>query len=146
MDVALNNEGFAIAPSTYGPDCLKPAYWFMDGALKETLRMGWLNTVYKIVEEPEEPVKEPTEPVTEPEDPVEEPAAEVTLTFDYNGGSLNGKTSLEIKAKVGETIVIPAAPEKEGFEFDFWKGSEYQPQKNKSWRAYRYDGNSSLWC
>lgn len=50
-----------------------------------------------------------------------------TLTFDYAGGTRDGKDSLVIEANVGDTIAIPAAPVREGYAFKHWQGSEYQP-------------------
>ncbi len=52
---------------------------------------------------------------------------QASLTFDCGGGTLDGKTSLTIVADVGDVIIIPAAPSREGYEFKFWKGSEYYP-------------------
>ena len=50
------------------------------------------------------------------------------LTFDLAGGTLNGKTGkIVIDVDMGETIDIFAAPEREGYTFEYWKGSEYYP-------------------
>ena len=55
------------------------------------------------------------------------PVKKGTLTFNLNGGTLDGKTgSFTIKAKVGDTIKLPGAPKREGYTFRFWKGSEYK--------------------
>ncbi|MFM1581067.1 type I pullulanase [Helcococcus bovis] len=49
------------------------------------------------------------------------------LTFDLSGGNYNGRTGgIIVKAKVGDTINLPEAPTKEGFVFDYWKGSKYE--------------------
>ena len=58
--------------------------------------------------------------------PIDEPV-KGTLMFDFDGGTLDGKTSLTIVADVGDVITIPAAPTKDGYEFKYWKGSEYYP-------------------
>lgn len=49
-----------------------------------------------------------------------------TLSFDLNGGSLDGKTGkIEIKADYASSIKLPAAPTREGYTFLYWKGSQY---------------------
>lgn len=51
-----------------------------------------------------------------------------TLTFNLNGGTLEGKTgTVTIVAAVGDTIMIPAAPTRSGYRFKYWRGSEYYP-------------------
>lgn len=51
-----------------------------------------------------------------------------TITFDLNGGTLNGRTeSIVMEASENETITIIEAPVKDGYSFVCWKGSEYQP-------------------
>jgi hypothetical protein len=55
------------------------------------------------------------------------PAKKASLTFDLGGGTLDGKTSLVIIADIGDVIEIPAAPTRDGYEFKYWKGSEYYP-------------------
>ena len=50
------------------------------------------------------------------------------ITYDLNGGTLNGKTgNITIEAKEGETIVIPEAPVLKGHKFLYWEGSKYYP-------------------
>ncbi|MBO4871886.1 MAG: hypothetical protein J5496_00525 [Lachnospiraceae bacterium] len=49
------------------------------------------------------------------------------LTFDLDGGTLNGQTgTVTIRAKYGSTVMLPDAPMKENFRFLYWRGSEYQ--------------------
>ena len=67
----------------------------------------------------------PVEPIEE--DPVDEPELEGLLKFDFGGGQIDGKTSTIIKANIGDEIIIPEGPVKEGFKFTFWKGSKYYP-------------------
>ena len=56
------------------------------------------------------------------------PTGECTITFDLNGGTLNGSTDpVEVKAKGGEEITILAAPTREGYTFLYWEGSQYYP-------------------
>ncbi|SER14198.1 repeat domain (List_Bact_rpt), partial [Lachnospiraceae bacterium NE2001] len=51
-----------------------------------------------------------------------------TLSFDLNGGTLNGKNgTVTIEAEEGTEITIPDAPTREGYKFTYWKGSEYHP-------------------
>ncbi len=53
-------------------------------------------------------------------------AKTATLTFDLAGGTLNNRTgTYTITAKVGDTIKLPAAPQRTGYDFKCWKGSEY---------------------
>ena len=54
--------------------------------------------------------------------------ANYTITYDLDGGTLNGKTGKITEVhKSGTTITIPDAPEKEGYDFDYWQGSAYNP-------------------
>jgi len=56
----------------------------------------------------------------------EEPVTNATLTFDLNGGTLDGKTGkVTMKAEVGTTVKLPKAPTRDGYTFKCWKGSEY---------------------
>lgn len=56
------------------------------------------------------------------------PAKKATLTFHLAGGTLNGTTGdYAITADVGSVIVIPAAPTREGYTFQYWEGSNYNP-------------------
>ena len=51
-----------------------------------------------------------------------------TLTFDLNGGTLDGKTGvLELEYVEGQEIIIPDGPEKSGYKFLYWHGSKYYP-------------------
>lgn len=51
-----------------------------------------------------------------------------TITVDPNGGNWNGDTAKRIQdfAK-GDVFTLPEAPERDGYKFLYWKGSEYQP-------------------
>ena len=58
----------------------------------------------------------------------QEPLPKHTITFDLGGGTLAGRTGvIEIEAEEGSTIIVPAAPTREGFTFRYWKGSVYYP-------------------
>ena len=51
-----------------------------------------------------------------------------TITFDPAGGKLNGKEGpVTLECAYGLSITIPDAPEREGYKFLYWKGSEYHP-------------------
>ncbi|MDO4974622.1 MAG: InlB B-repeat-containing protein, partial [Eubacteriales bacterium] len=51
-----------------------------------------------------------------------------TITYDPNGGTLNGSTEPSVETHdYGEEITISPAPSREGYTFQYWKGSEYQP-------------------
>jgi len=55
------------------------------------------------------------------------PIKKCTLTFDLAGGTLDGKTGkVTIEANVGDTIKLPEAPTREGYTFQYWKGSRYE--------------------
>ena len=55
------------------------------------------------------------------------PVRKGTLTFDLAGGTLDGKTDkITIEANVGDTIKLPEAPRREGYTFQYWKGSSYE--------------------
>ncbi len=60
--------------------------------------------------------------------PLTKEDAKVIITYDLNGGEYEGSTAGidEIHAK-GEVISIHEAPVREGYEFLYWKGSEYMP-------------------
>lgn len=51
-----------------------------------------------------------------------------TITVDPNGGNWNGDTAKRMQdfAK-GDVFTLPEAPERDGYKFLYWKGSEYQP-------------------
>lgn len=54
-----------------------------------------------------------------------------SITFKLNGGSYNGNfDDVVIECKQGSTIKILAAPEREGYIFLYWKGSEYYPNQD----------------
>ena len=51
-----------------------------------------------------------------------------TITYDPNGGNFDGDTSdVIVHAKYDEVITIIDAPDRDGYEFTYWKGSSYQP-------------------
>lgn len=51
-----------------------------------------------------------------------------TITVDPNGGNWNGDTEKRVKNAVkGDIFTLPEAPERDGYKFLYWKGSEYQP-------------------
>ena len=55
----------------------------------------------------------------------EKPAGVSTITYDLNGGSLDGQTgSVEMNYKNGTVITLPA-PVRDGYTFDYWEGSRY---------------------
>ena len=64
----------------------------------------------------------PPTPDTNPE------KKQFTITYVLNGGTYDGSTA-DIKEVYdeGEVISIHAAPTREGYNFTYWKGSEYKP-------------------
>lgn len=50
------------------------------------------------------------------------------ITYDTNGGKFSdGETIKTFEYNVNQKISILDAPSREGFTFDYWKGSKYQP-------------------
>ena len=48
-----------------------------------------------------------------------------TITYDLNGGKLNGQTGkVTVTVDEGTVITLPA-PTKSGYKFDYWEGSKY---------------------
>ena len=73
----------------------------------------------------------------EPSDPV---VTKFTISYDLNGGTLDGKTGIiSVQAEKGSTITIPAAPTREGYKFTYWKGSEYYPGD-----SYKVEGDHTF--
>ena len=53
-------------------------------------------------------------------------AKKYDLTFDLNGGTLDGKTGIiTMTYEYGSEINLPDAPTKEGYTFKYWKGSTH---------------------
>jgi hypothetical protein len=51
-----------------------------------------------------------------------------SITYRLEGGSYKGSTADITEAHfVGDVITIHEAPEKDGYSFSYWKGSEYRP-------------------
>ena len=49
-----------------------------------------------------------------------------TITYDLNGGMLNGKSGkVTVDAEYGSKIILPA-PTRDGYLFDYWEGSRYE--------------------
>jgi LPXTG-motif cell wall-anchored protein len=68
-----------------------------------------------------------THTVTPPPSPDPDPTI-YTITYVLNGGSYNGSTDdIVEKYPAGTGILIHEAPTREGYAFDYWKGSAYQP-------------------
>lgn len=57
--------------------------------------------------------------------PYEESAMQYTITYDLNGGKLDGQTgTVSQKYDAGIVITLPT-PTKDGCTFDYWEGSKY---------------------
>ena len=62
------------------------------------------------------------------EEPSDPGVTKFTISYDLNGGTLDGKTGvITVEAEEGTTITIPGAPTREGYTFTYWKGSKYYP-------------------
>lgn len=56
------------------------------------------------------------------------PAKTAVISYDLNGGTLDGKTGIITeKHEVGEVITVMKAPKRKGYKFSYWKGSKYYP-------------------
>ncbi len=86
----LNNEGFAIASSEYGPEGKRPAYWFEDGVKSQALRMTYLDmpATPDKPDTPDTPDK-PNTPVVTPSNP-----SNPTTPNTPSGSNTSGKASL----------------------------------------------------
>ena len=104
-------------------------------------------TIHNTVTKPEDPTREHysfagwyvDEALTQPYDFSTEVTEEITLyakwehikhsiTYDLNGGTLNGKTGqIVVEANEGDVIRIMDAPTRKGYTFKYWEGSEYYP-------------------
>ena len=57
---------------------------------------------------------------------VEPVATQYTITYDLNGGTLDGQTGIVTKKiDAGKVITLPA-PTRDGYTFDYWEGSRYK--------------------
>ena len=57
-----------------------------------------------------------------------DPNQQFTITFDFAGGTLHGSAGPAlVTAGMNEKITILEAPEKEGYDFQYWEGSVYHP-------------------
>ena len=55
-------------------------------------------------------------------------AKKCTITYDLNGGSYDGSKDDITEVYEEDTVIsIHEAPEREGYTFTYWKGSEYRP-------------------
>lgn len=115
-----------------------------------------LSALFKKNAEPEpepEPQPEP-EPKPEPK-PQPDPAitvsyADVKVTFDLDGGTLDGKTGTLTKWYfAGQTIKLPEAPTKEGFTFAGWettvKGEKVVLQPGEEFTVTGAQSFTALW-
>jgi fimbrial isopeptide formation D2 family protein len=65
---------------------------------------------------------------SETETPTEPEKEEAILTFKANGGVFSdGSIIKKVVGKIGDFIEIIKAPFRQGYKFDFWKGSQYYP-------------------
>ena len=75
---------------------------------------------------PQVPVKNGT--VTENVVPPEPEPVTYSITYKLNGGSYNGSTKdIVEKYPNGTVIKVHAAPTMDGYDFDYWEGSRYNP-------------------
>ncbi|MBQ6636326.1 MAG: InlB B-repeat-containing protein, partial [Lachnospiraceae bacterium] len=77
-------------------------------------------------ENPDVPAEDGTD--TEPVAPVKPEPATYEIRYKLNGGTYEGsEADIVERYPAGTVISIHEAPEREGYTFDYWKGSAYQP-------------------
>lgn len=71
------------------------------------------------------------------------------LTFDLNGGELNGETgTVTMSIEIGTVITLPE-PTRNGYDFDYWQGSKYMAgdkytvSEDHTFKAIWTDGSGS---
>ena len=142
-------DGGIILPAT-GHDWGDPEYIWSEDNSTVTARMVCKHDATHVIEEAANTTSEITREPTKTEDgeevfagifkgesifvdqykTVNLPATGIkhTITFKLNGGSYNGNADdLVMNAYEGDTIIVPDAPERAGYTFLYWKGSEYYP-------------------
>ena len=128
----VNEGGKAVKPADPTKDGFDFAGWYKDADLTSVfdfdIPITSDTTVYaRWNEKNSEP--EPTVPVKE----------KYTVTFDLNGGILDGQTgTVTVEAEDGSTIILPA-PTRDGFTFDCWESSEY-----KAGASYKVTGDRTF--
>ena len=66
--------------------------------------------------------------VSDDDDNITVPSDLFTITYDLNGGVLDGNVGeIKVTAFLGETITIAKVPTRAGYKFLHWKGSMYLP-------------------
>ena len=66
-------------------------------------------------------------------------AKQYKITYDLNGGTLDGKTGIvTVQVKEGSTITLPS-PVREGYTVDYWKGSRYE-----AGASYKVEGDHTF--
>ena len=116
-DVTIDEDGNAVAkePGTYKVKAVlaykDSMYWALDpeDSSKNTSEDQIIE--FTITEE------------TAPDDP---DAEKFVITFDLNGGTLDGKTGQIKKSYNGGSIITMPEPSREGYTFEYWKGSKYE--------------------
>lgn len=53
-------------------------------------------------------------------------ATQYTITYDLNGGELDGQTGTVTKKVDAGTVITLPEPSREGYTFDYWEGSAYK--------------------
>ena len=56
---------------------------------------------------------------------VEPVVTQYTITYDLNGGTLDGQTGIVTKKIDAGTVITLPAPARDGYTFDYWEGSKY---------------------
>ena len=95
--------------------------------------------VYIFVQTEISPEPEP-EPAVDPEPEPQPEKTAALITYALNGGTYNGSPAdITETHNNGDIITIHEAPERDGYTFSYWKGSEYQPGE-----SYTVDGDHTF--
>ena len=62
-----------------------------------------------------------------------------TITFDLNGGTLDGETGTVTRIYEEGTVITLPKPARKGYTFSYWKGSKY-----RAGQKYRVKGDHTF--
>ena len=97
-----------------------------DAEAKEVVNVATATGKSTDPDHPDVPATDGT--ATDPVAPIEPVPSTYEIRYKLNGGTYDGSTDDIVEEyPEGTVISIHEAPERDGYTFDYWKGSEYQP-------------------
>ena len=97
-----------------------------DAEAKEVVNVATATGKSTDPDHPDVPATDGT--ATDPVAPIEPVPSTYEIRYKLNGGTYDGSTDDIVEEyPEGTVISIHDAPERDGYTFDYWKGSEYQP-------------------